>query len=307
MRNATVFLVMLAVLTAGAALTSAQITLTNSATGGPPTATTVGTAHSLDATNFVVGSGSVLRTPASGTDHLPTAAALDPLSVGNGGAAADPGFTIQWWYKPKAPTTFGYHWSDRGWSSFRCFQNGAAGVGEVIIRGPMTDCKTTGSVLVNSTNAAGWLHLAVTVNTKLNTTTWYVNGVINNSAVAGITGKGTAFVCFGDTGSSSGYEGNQDDFRIYNWARTAADIKADYMMAASGNGPSGSPNVPDLGYYKCDPPTNLIASGTAQPGTTVTLGLTATNSPGLQYQLGSSLGVGPIAIEIGRASCRERV
>jgi hypothetical protein len=166
----------------------------------------------------------------------------------------------------------------------------------VIIRGPLADCKTTGSVLVNSTNPAGWIHLAVTVDTKANLTTWYVNGTKNNTSVPNITGKGTSFVCLGDTGSSSGYEGNADDFRIYNWARTAADIAADFNKRASGNGPSGSPNVPDLGYYECELPTSLVASGTPRPGGTIDLALTAASSANLAYQIGSSLGTGPIPI-----------
>ena len=157
----------------------------------------------------------------------------------------------------------------------------------------LTDCTTTGSVLVNSTNPKGWVHLAVTVNTKTNLTTWYVNGVLNNSAAANITGKGTSLVCFGDSGSSSGYQGNDDDFRIYNWARTAADIASDYTRNAIGTGPSGSPNVPDLGYYECELPIQLVASGSPRPGGTVAFSLSASSSAGLPYQLGSSLGIGP--------------
>ena len=279
----------------GGDFASAQITLVNTATGGPPTATTFGTHHSLDTANFMVGGSSCYRTPASGTSYLPTQAALDPTSAGNGGASADPGFTIQWWYKPAVATAFGYLWGDRGWSSFRCFQNGVAGTGDVIIRGPLTDCNTTGAVLQNATNPAGWIHLAVTVNTKTNQTTWYVNGKQNNTAVAGITGKGTALVCFGDN-TSSGYQGNDDDFRIYNWARTAADIASDYTTSAYGTGPSGSPNVPDLGYYECEVPVKLVAGGSPRPGGTVTLDITASGSANLAYQLGSSLGTGPTPI-----------
>jgi hypothetical protein len=275
---------------------SAQITLKNSATGGPPTATTVGTAHSLDTTNVKVGAGSVLRTPASGTSHLPTKAALDPNSTGNGGTGAAPGFTIQWWYKPAGPTAFGYLWSDRGWSSFRCFQNGAAGTGNVIVRGSVNDCATSGAPLQNATDPNGWLHLAVVVDTKAKTTTWYVNGKKNNSVALTVSGKGTNLQCFGDSGSSSGYQGNCDDFRIYDWARTAADIAADYNTNAKGIGPSGSPNVPDLGYYECEPPTSLVATGTPKPGGTIDLALSASSSANLAYQIGSSLGTGPIPI-----------
>ena len=282
----------------------AQITLTNSATGGPPSATTTGSQHSYDKVNFMVGASSCKRTPATNTDHLPTLAALDPTSVGNGGASAAPGFTIQWWYKPVAPTAFAYHWSDRGWGSFRCFQNGAAGVGEVVIRGPLVDCKTTGSVLVNSTSPTGWIHLAVTVDTKANLTTWYVNGKLNNTSVPNITGKGTAFVCLGDTGSSSGYEGNADDFRIYNWARTAADVAADYTKMATGNGPSGSPNVPDLGYYMCElPGYTCKAPATLSLGTSGPVDLS--NGPATDFfQIAASLGnktvlnLGPCSVKL---------
>ena len=281
----------------------AQLTLKNSATGGPPTATTTGTGteHTFDNVNFMVGASSCFRTPATGMAHLPTTAALDPTSTGNGCATADPGFTIQWWYKPLAPTAFAYHWSDRGWGSFRCFQNGAAGVGEVVIRGPLVDCKTTGSVLVNSTNPAGWIHLAVTVNTKANLTTWYVNGVLNNTSVPNITGKGTSLACLGDPGSSSGYDGNVDDFRIYDWARTAADIAADFTKTAAGNGPSGSPNVPDLGYYECELPGFTCAAPAALSiGTSGPIALSGGPATDF-YQIAASLG-NSTTINLGKCS-----
>ena len=296
MRSTALFLTLALLATVG----SAQITLLNSATGGPPAATTVGTLHSLDTKVFRIGSASCYRTLGTGNSYLPTSAALDPTSSGSGGANASPGFTVQWWYKPTGPTAFGYIWGDNPWSgaggTFRCFQNGAAGVGNVIIRGPLTELKTVGAPLQNSTSPSGWIHLACVVDTKLNLITWYVNGVFNSKGPANITGKGGNFKCMGYDGSSSGCEGNYDDIRIYNWARTAADIAADYLTSAGGTGPSGSPNVPDLGYYMCDLPTNLVVGGSPRPGGTVDLFLSASGSAKLPYQLGSSLGTGPIPI-----------
>jgi hypothetical protein len=277
-------------------IASAQITLRNSATGGPPTVTTVGNHHSIDNKIFRIGTASCLKNTASGTSYVPTKAALDPTSTGNGGKSAAPGFTIQWWYKPASATAFGYVWGDRNWSSFRCFQNGVGGTANVIVRGPMTDCATTGGPLQNAVDPNGWVHLACVVDSKANTTTWYVNGKKNNSAAANITGKGADFKCIGD-GTSSGTQGHFDDFRIYDWARTAADVTADYNTRAMGTGPSGSPNVPDLGYYECEPPTSLVASGTPKPGGTISFTLAAGGSPNLVYQLGSSLGTGPIPID----------
>jgi concanavalin A-like lectin/glucanase superfamily protein len=299
MRSTVILLALVFFVIAGIA--PAQITLLNSATGGPPSATTIGTAHSLDSKVFKIGTASCYRSSlASGYSYLPTAAALDPLSSGMGGPGASPGFTIQWWYKPTTPTAFGYIWGDNPWSgsggTFRCFQNGAAGVGNVTTRGPLTASTSAGAPLQNATDPQGWLHLACVVNTGNNTVTWYVNGVLNVTGPANITGKGGDFKCMGYDGSTSACEGNYDDIRIYNWARTAADVAADYTRNAIGTGPSGSPNVPDLGYYECELPTRLVASGSPRPGGTVAFDLTASGSANLPYQLGSSLGTGPTPI-----------
>ena len=284
-----------------AGIAPAQITLLNSATGGPPSATTIGTAHSLDSKVFKIGTASCYRSSlSSGYSYLPTGAALDPLSAGSGGPGASPGFTVQWWYRPAGPTTFGYLWGDNPWSgsggTFRCFQNGAAGTGNLIIRGPVTDNATTGAPLQNALDPQGWIHLACVVDSAKNTVTWYVNGAQNNSGTANITGKGGDLKFMGYDGSTSPGAGQYDDIRIYNWARTAADVAADYTRNAIGTGPSGSPNVPDLGYYECELPTRLVASGSPRPGGTVALDLTASGSANLPYQLGSSLGTGPTPI-----------
>lgn len=282
-----------AILLTAATCLPAQITLTNTATGGPATATTVGTAHSLDTMSFRIGTQSCAHA-GTASNYMPTAAALNPATSGNGGPGARAGFTIQWWQKVTQPTQFGYHWGEVGWSSFRCFQNGAAGTGNMIVRGPLTDLATTGAPLQNSLDPNGWIHFAVVVDSGANTTTWYVNGQPNATGMANITGSGTNFNALGYT--SSCVPGNYDDFRIYDWARAAGDIAADFQSPAVGAGPSGSPNTPDLGYYQCEPPTQLVLSGAPRPGSTVDLDMVSSASAGLTYQVGSSFSSGPIQI-----------
>lgn len=292
----TLYALGIAIAIAGVGVGQTPLTLTNTATGGPATATmSAGGQHSLDQQNAKVGGISCMFSTVSPVAYLPTQAALNPGSTGAGGPNATPGFTVQWWYKVSAPTTFGYLWGEVQWSSFRCFQNGAAGVGNVIIRGPLTDLTTTGAPLQNATDPQGWVHLALVVNSQANTSTWYVNGAQNASGPANITGQGTNLAHFGYDGSSGPGTCNFDDVRIYDWARTGPDIAADYLVSAGGFGPSGSPNTPDLGYYECEA-TTLRGSGTGNPGTTITFGLDAPQSPGLPYQMASSLGTGPIPI-----------
>ncbi len=286
----------IAIAIAGAGVGQTPLTLTNTASGGPASATmTTGGVHSLDMQNARVGGISCMFSTSSTLAYLPTQAALNPASTGAGGANAAPGFTVQWWYKVTAPTTFGYLWGESTWGSFRCFQNGAAGVGNVIIRGPLTDLTTTGAPLQNATDAQGWVHFALVVDSQANTSTWYVNGAQNATGPANITGQGSNLAHFGYNASSGPGTCNFDDVRIYDWARTAADVAADYQISAGGVGPSGSPNTPDLGYYECES-TILRGSGTGAPGSTITFGLDAPTSAGLPYQMASSLGTGPIPI-----------
>lgn len=244
-------------------LATAQLTLLNGASGGARFVTTTGTAHSIDTTNFRIGSASCLRAAgAANASYLSTGIALDPLSNG-GCTTADPGFTIQFWYRPVASTALEYIFGDNTWTgvngAFRCFRNGAAGAGNLYIRGPLVGQKiTTGTPLTLSLDPNGWVHIALVINTKTNLVAWFINGAANGTpSTATISGKGTNLTCLGYNGSSSGGStGNYDDFRVYDWARTAADIAADYAANAAGNGPSGCPNQPDHGYYEFEASVN---------------------------------------------------
>ena len=62
-------------------------------------------------------------------------------------------------------------------------------------------------------------------------------------------------------------QGNHDDIRVYNYARTNADIAADYLLTASGLGPSGQNNIPCqyLQFEGNVQPHNLVI-GTSPPG-----------------------------------------
>jgi len=261
MRFTRQFLVVCALVVSAPAL-AAQITLINNTPFGKTRyATTTGSAHSIDKTNVQIGAGSCARAAATAnTSYLDTGIVLDPNSNGMC-SKADKGFTIQFWYRPSAPSTFQYLFGDGAWSGasgqFRCFQNGTGGAGNLYIRGPLGQRPTTGAPLTSARNAKGWVHFAVVQNNTKSTLTWYVNGALNVSGPSTGTGKGTNFTCMGYNGTSSaGTTGNFDDFRIYNWARTAGDIAADYTKAAVGAGPSGCLNLPDEGYYQCETAVN---------------------------------------------------
>ncbi|MHC4853697.1 MAG: LamG-like jellyroll fold domain-containing protein, partial [Planctomycetota bacterium] len=208
-----------------------------------------------------IGAASVARAAAAANaSYLSTGIVLDPNT--NGGCTkADKGYTIQFWYRPALAANFEYLFGDANWTgasgAFRCFQNGSAGAGELRIRGPLGQRITTGAPLTLGLNAKGWVHIALVQNGKTNILTWYINGAKNGFGPSVATGKGTNFTCMGYAGSASaGGTGNFDDFRVYNWARTGADIAADYAKAAAGPGPSGCTNVPDDGYYQCDMAVN---------------------------------------------------
>ncbi len=254
MRSSKLWILSSALLFLGS-FSQAQITLINSASGGSRYATTTGSAITIDKGRFKIGSASCLRRNASANaSYLPTGIALDPRTNGRN-PKANKGYTIEFWYRPASPTTFQYLFGDALWTgasgSFRCFQNGAAGSGNLYVRGPLFQRATTGAPLNTQLGPKGWIHLAIVVDTTVNRLTWYVNGTANTSGPANATGKGKNFTCIGYNGSSSaGTTGNFDDFRVYNWARTAAEIAGDFKKRAVG------PNLPDEGYYECEAAVN---------------------------------------------------
>lgn len=255
-----------------------QITVPNTGIPGcaPAAATTTGTTHSVDLTNAMVGAGSCLRSAGPGNaSFLPTGIALDPMAIPPSG---NQGFTFQWWYRPAMGAQFSYVYGDAAWvgafGQFRCFQNGVAGTGNLIARGPLTQVATVGAPLTTTgptgLNAMGWVHIAVVYDQTADTITWYINGVLNNSGPMGITGSGSNFTCMGYNGSAApGGEGNYDDYRIYKFARTAADIAADFTVQAAGVGPSGLPNLPDGAYYECEGSQNAHIGFVGRAGETL--------------------------------------
>ena len=74
-----------------------------------------------------------------------------------------------------------------------------------------------------------WVHTALVWNsTHLNL---YVNGVLDNSTAQTVTPAVNSFpLAFGDTynGGTNGFEGNVDEVAVYNYAKSAAEIKADF-------------------------------------------------------------------------------
>ena len=273
----------------GAALVvpcAGQLTVTNFANGAVATATTTGACHSVDSAVIQVGTGSCLRSggATSNSCYLPTGIALDPLSAGIcTGLGVNTGFTIEFWFQPSAAGSFAYAFGDSGWvgaaGAFRCFMNGAAGAGNFLLRGPLTQLGTTGAPL--TTLVGQFIHFAVVVDGTANTIEWYVNGVLNNTGVANITGAGTNFTCMGYNGSSAlGADGNYDDYRVYNWPRSATDIMTDYTDGLAGIdafsqvqvSSGGCFTLPDEGYYPCD------VSQNAHNGT-----ITRNTEPGSSY------------------------
>lgn len=115
------------------------------------------------------------------------------------------------------------------------------------------------SVTTSGINFAsgGWRHLAATKSGS--TLRVYVNGELNNTATgASSTPTNTHYVQIGENAQATGrfFEGYMDEIRIWNYARTQNQIKANRF-----NHLSGSSNGL-LVYYKFDNPDNWMESVT---------------------------------------------
>ncbi len=243
-----------------ASASTAQITLFNQASGViNPFTQTFGNFISVDSAVMKVGTGSLLRpnTPAN-TAYIPTGWATNSGSTG---------FTIQFWINRATATTGNADYilgdntmvSPTGSGAFRCFIGGVAGVSKMIIRGVPNQAITVGLPFAAPNT---WVHVALVyapaVPATASTLRWVINGV-SDPAIAqtglatGLSYSGTNFTICGYNGSSSvDPQFNMDEIRIYSFPRTTADIAADMLLPAAGNGPSGASNVPDKVYLDCD-------------------------------------------------------
>jgi hypothetical protein len=238
-----------------------------------PFQSTVGNLITIDnvPANVAVGSGAAYRAAgASNASYVPTAHAIVPTS----------GYTIQFWYKPDSQTIFQYLFGDAAMlappaatfsgGAFRCFANGTGSVmSNLTVRGVPNQILSDpagGTVLGplatggmgGGVNANGYVHLALVYNQTLNTGKWVINGTFSTTPIAQVstpynwttTNPAVGLTTCGYNGTTSGAgSGRYDDYRIYNYARADADIAADYLMTATGNGPSGQPNQP-CQYYE---------------------------------------------------------
>jgi hypothetical protein len=86
---------------------------------------------------------------------------------------------------------------------------------------------TTGTPLVTD---GTWHHIAVTYDTSTNLTTTYIDGVVRGTktAASDAGSSATAFALGSRVGLSAMYQGQMDDVRVYNYARSAAQIAWEY-------------------------------------------------------------------------------
>ncbi|MFY9343814.1 MAG: LamG-like jellyroll fold domain-containing protein [Planctomycetota bacterium] len=129
-------------------------------------------------------------------------------------------------------------------SANRLFTNGIASRGlyfrNIVAGGPTgLDLSALTAVLDFQTlAAAGWVHIAIVVDTATTTATWYANGlsVQVTSGVSGglINSAGEYLVGFQLTGNESNYD--LDEFLISNRAYTAAEVLALATVPHAGDG-----------------------------------------------------------------------
>jgi hypothetical protein len=232
-----------------------------------------------------------------------TGYAVKPTTAGSVGQNLS-GYTIQFWYAPDSSTLFHYLWGDAAnvspvggasGGAFRCFSNGTSSAGgNVVCRGIPNETFSALAPLANLTN--GWTHMAFRYQATTNTCQWFVNGVPDGitAQTAGAYNwvQGNLSLIGANATASAAGAGAYDDIRVYDWARTNADIAGDFMTAAfpGVNGPSGESNTPDKVYWQAEGavlPHNAFIGTNGDPTSTdvrvVTAGTSMAwggNSPG---------------------------
>lgn len=191
-------------------------TTLNHASPGVGSLNAVVTGHSLTAGSGQFAGGLVGATPSSTTNFIATgwSTNLPPT-----------GWTISFWSDVSAvtpATTLSYFFGDSTALSFRCFSQGVAGAGNIMIRGGgLTDTIATGA-------AAGGPHVLTWVLDPIGPTMrGYVDGVLNVSvAQPAVTVAGTGGFRAAGYSTALAAGTRVDEFRVYSYALTAAEVAA---------------------------------------------------------------------------------
>ncbi len=161
-----------------------------------------------------------------GTTTSPGTAILD---TGWTTAFGTGSWTISFWVNASvAPTSSLYYiFGDSTVGGFRCFFNGAAGVGSCVLRGGFTDVFVTGAGL-------GGPHVVTYVyDATVPQIRGYLDGVlVSTVAQVPLTLNGTATLKVAGYTSASTYSNNVplDEFRVYSRALTGAEIAASWNI-----------------------------------------------------------------------------
>lgn len=140
-----------------------------------------------------------------------------------GGIDLSQSYTIELWTRTNyTGTGIGRIWSDYTTGTFRCYM-GFYNTGANYLGGNVVPAMNVSGANVNDMN---WHHLAFVYDSVAGTHTAYVDGAIDMQQPATPGGVGTSFQLGGRVGVSPIFNGSVDEFRVWQSARTQADILA---------------------------------------------------------------------------------
>ena len=192
--------------------------------------------------------------------------------ISAGSSSFDPSasdFTISVWAFPRSSALEG--------SAARTLfaQQDGTGTGRIWLQ--ITNSNTTwGSFLAGSTKGSGvtvvlntWANVVLVHNNSADTLTWYINGVQGNtnSTVAVESATGNFIIGAHKLTTVGRYDGLLDDIRLYNYARTQAQIAWDYNRGAP------------VAHYKFDECTGATAYNSVKNGNGDAAGMNGTITP----------------------------
>jgi hypothetical protein len=177
-------------------------------------------------------------------------------------------FTLELWFNPTQWTPF---------ARFAGFTSGDNGIMTVVSGGNKFQFSNCASNALSSIGLNSWNHIAI-VNDGTNTTLYYNNALVGTCLSSIVNAISNVYLGTNSDGLTTGWPFKIDEFKLYNYARSAAQVAWDYNR--------GGP----VAWYKmdeCSGSTANDASGNANTGT-ITIGGTGTQTSAGNCNSGTS-------------------